>query len=376
MRAYIFTDKALERYAGQFVWLSLNTEDSKNAAFLSKYPISALPTLLVLNSTGEKILMRYIGGTTVPQLAGLLDSISTKVQPGIDDLIASADQLASAGKHEEAAKLYKSALHKAPKGWRRYGSVAESLVYSLSEAKEFERCAAQALDLSPELKSTRSGAIVAQFGLDCAVSIDESNAGRADLLGKLATAIRKSLDDPVIDLAGDDRSGIYMSLIGAHEALKDQAGTQKLLQEWSAFLERAAREAKTAEQRAVYDAHRLTAYLELGTPEKAVPLLEQSERDFPNDYNPPARLALAYKAMREYEKAIAASERALARAYGPRRLTILRNLAGIYVAQDNKEMARKTFVDAIQYAKQLPRAQLSEKSIAALEGELGKLPSK
>jgi len=38
MRAFVFTDKALERYAGQFVWLAIDTENSKNAPFLTKSP--------------------------------------------------------------------------------------------------------------------------------------------------------------------------------------------------------------------------------------------------------------------------------------------------------------------------------------------------
>ena len=38
MRAYVFTDKGLERYAGRFVWLSVDTENAKNADFLTKYP--------------------------------------------------------------------------------------------------------------------------------------------------------------------------------------------------------------------------------------------------------------------------------------------------------------------------------------------------
>jgi len=50
MKAYVFTDKSLERYAGQFVWLSIDSENGKNAAFLAKYPINVLPTLIVVGS--------------------------------------------------------------------------------------------------------------------------------------------------------------------------------------------------------------------------------------------------------------------------------------------------------------------------------------
>ena len=34
MRAFVFTDAKLERYAGQFVWLAIDTEKPENAAFL------------------------------------------------------------------------------------------------------------------------------------------------------------------------------------------------------------------------------------------------------------------------------------------------------------------------------------------------------
>src|ERR1700726_5242381 len=113
MRAYVFTDKSLERYAGRFVWLSVNTEDSKNTDFLAKYPIPALPTLLVLDPKGEKIVMRYVGGATTLQLTKLLDDASKKTRSPSDTLVATADQLASERKHAEAAKVYEQALSRA-----------------------------------------------------------------------------------------------------------------------------------------------------------------------------------------------------------------------------------------------------------------------
>jgi tetratricopeptide (TPR) repeat protein len=373
MRAYVFTDKSLERYAGRFVWLSVNTEDSKNAGFLAKYPIPALPTLLVLNPDGDRIVMRYVGGATLDQLTKLLDDASKKTQSPSDTLVQSADKLASEGKHDEAIKVYESALEKAPKNWRRFGPTAESLLYSMSVAKQYDRCASRALELYARLKSTRSGANVAASGLDCAASMDEKSDKRAGLIADLEKAAREALADPKIDLAGDDRSGIYISLIDAHEALKDEAGLKQLREEWAAFLEKAASQAKTPEQRAVYDSHRLSAYLDLGTPEKAIPMLEQSARDFPDDYNPHARMSLAYKAMKDYDKAIAESDVALQHAYGPRKLLILRQKADVYVAKGDKEAAKQTIADAVAYAKSLPKEQVRASTIASLEKRLTEL---
>src|SRR5829696_1101133 len=114
MRAYVYTDKSLERYAGRFVWLSVNTEDAKNAPFLKRYPIPALPTLLVLDARRDNVALRYVGGATVPQLKKMLDEVESSYRARsastADRLLAKADNLASDGNHVEAAKAYDIAI--------------------------------------------------------------------------------------------------------------------------------------------------------------------------------------------------------------------------------------------------------------------------
>ena len=100
-------------------------------------------------------------------------------------------------------------------------------------------------------------------------------------------------------------------------------------------------------------------------------MLEQSERDFPNDYNPPARLGLAYREMGKYDEALAAYDRALARAYGPRKITIYRGKADTYARMGNKEAARSTIEEAIRYAEALPKEQQNPRVVAALKQRLG-----
>lgn len=72
----------------------------------------------------------------------------------------------------------------------------------------------------------------------------------------------------------------------------------------------------------MFDAHRLSAYLAAGETERAIPMLLESERDFPDDYNPPARLARAYLTLKRFDEARAAVDRASARVYGPRSLRV------------------------------------------------------
>lgn len=369
MRAYVYTDKSLERYAGRFVWLSVNTEAAANAEFLKKYPIPALPTLLVLDPQG-KVATRYVGGATVPQLTKLLDDVSAKATSPSDKALVEADRLAAAGKHAEAVKSYEEALAKSSKGWKKFGRTAESMLFSMSMADQNEVCATRAAELYPRVKGSSSAANVAATGLGCATSIDEASAKRAELIDTLEKDTREVFDDSKIVLSNDDRSGLYISLIDARDAKKDEAGALELKKQWAAFLEKAAAEAKTPEQRAVYDSHRLSAYMDLGTPEKAIPMLEQSQRDFPGDYNPPARLALAYKAMKLYDEALVMNQRALAKVYGPRKLTVLTARADIYMEKGDKEGAKATIAAAIDYAKSLPEGQRSDRRIASLQKRL------
>ena len=99
-------------------------------------------------------------------------------------------------------------------------------------------------------------------------------------------------------------------------------------------------------------------------------MLLASERDLPDDYNPPARLALTYKALKRYDEAIAASDRALAKIYGPRKIGVLQTRTDIYKEMGNIPLAKKTMQEAIALAESLPEGQRSEKFIASLKKKL------
>ena len=377
MKAYVYSDASLERYAGRFVWLSINTEDAKNATFLKRYPIPALPAILVLDPQRDNVALRYVGGATVTQLRKLLDDAeNTYLARSVsraDALLKKGDGFAAEGKQREAAKWYIDALAAAPRGWPKLGRAGEALVLALSMSGDQERCATRALELYPRVRGTSSAAVIAATGVNCAAALEKTHKKRVPLLHALEKATEQVFADPKIVMSDDDRSSLYLARIEARDQAGDDEEVVRLKHEWSAFLDGAAARAQTAEQRAVYDSHRLSAYLELGMPEKAVPMLEQSERDFPDDYNPPARLAYAFRAMKEYDKALAASDRALARVYGPRKINVLSVRADIYLDMQKFEAAKETVRQAIAVAKALPEGQRSEKRIASLEKRLASM---
>ena len=373
MRAFVFTDESLAKRAGQFVWLSVNTELAKNTDFLKKYPVQAWPSFFVIDANTEKSAYRWMGGATVPQLNRILDDGRRAVRPGRGEFqlaLAKADRLFGEGKNAEAAPAYREAFTRAPKRWEGYERAMESYLFALYVLHDNDTCARSARDAHAKVASSPSAGNIAAAGLGCALEIPADKPGRAELVASLEKWTSESMTNPRLVMTADDRSGMYQTLIDAREDAKDEAGQRRLTEEWSAFLDGEAGRAKTPEQRTSLDPHRLLAYIALKEPEKAVPMLEQSERDLPQDYNPPARLALAYKAMGKFDDALAASDRALSKAYGPRKIGILRTRSEIYMGMGQADRAASTLRDAIAFAESLPAEQKSEAQIASLRKKL------
>ena len=377
MKAFVFTDKALARRTGQFVWLAIDTEKAVNAPFLTKFPVQVWPSFYVLDAASETVALRWVGGATVPQLQKILDDGQAAVGGrgrASEQVLARADRLYGEGKNKEAAEAYREALANAPRAWPRYARTVESLLFALQASHESEACATTAREAFTRLRRTASAANVAASGLGCALELPAENPRRADLVASLEEDARRVLVDKDVPMAADDRSSVFISLFDARGDAKDEEGKKRVASAWASFLEGEAARAKSPEARAVFDSHRLSAYLDLQEPERAIPMLEASERDLPDDYNPPARLAAAYKAMKRYDDALAASDRALVKAYGPRKLLILQTRADIYAAKGDSAAARRTLEGALQTAESLPAGQRSEGAIAAIKKKLEATP--
>src|SRR5712691_7654456 len=113
MRAFVFTDRSLARYAGRFVWLAIDVENPANSAFLTQFPIGPLPMLLVVDSKDESIAARYDGGPTLVQLKQFLDDVHVK-RSARDEALVRADRLMVEKKMQEAVTAYEEALASAP----------------------------------------------------------------------------------------------------------------------------------------------------------------------------------------------------------------------------------------------------------------------
>lgn len=381
MHAYVFTDAALQRDAGRFVWLSLDTEKEVNAAFLERYPVEAWPSLYVIDPKTGEVVLRWLGSLTVPQLQKFLEDGAQAVRGGAEGaqvLLVRANKAYGQQDKALAAQLYRQVLERTPQDWPQRPRVVEQLLLSQLTSHEEAACVQVARAEVPKLAMSASRANAAATGLGCALALPQEALDRADARAELEKLTLEAVkaataDPPTLQIAADDVSGFYELLVQAHDEAGDEAGKQQLARDWATFLEKKAADAKTPEQRTVFDPHRLEAYLALGQPERALPMLEASEQALPQDYNPPARLAVAYQALGRYDDALAANDRALQRVYGPRKLRVLQNRAQILEAKGDAEGAHRTLQQALAHFDALPKGQQHPSVRARLEKALAAL---
>jgi hypothetical protein len=287
LRSYVFTDPALAAWRDRFVWLAVDTEKDGSAPFLAAHPVDAWPTLFVIDPATERTRAMWRGALRVDELIGWLSE--------------AVGQGAAVGSRERAAEADLTAL-------RRRKTLADD-----------QACVAAAQANLRWMMPGTSRLNVAIEGLTCAQRLPDSAPGRATTLATLADALAGMVEDAKFPLLPDDRSNGYSTLVEAAQAAHDDARTKTLATHWWTLLDHEAARADGPAARAVFDSHRVEAALAQGHPELAIPALEASARDFPADYNPPARLARLYLSAGRIDEARTQIARALALGYGPRR---------------------------------------------------------
>ncbi len=79
-------------------------------------------------------------------------------------------------------------------------------------------------------------------------------------------------------------------------------------------------------------------------------MLEASARGLPGVNNPPARLARAYVALKRYDDALAAIDRALGLVYGPRALRLYATKADVLEAKGDRARAAAALKEGVARA--------------------------
>ena len=369
MRAYVLGDPALADLAPLYVWLAVDTEKPENAAFVSRFPNESWPTLWLVDPATEKPIFKWEGTATASELRELLQSTSsqTNCMPReIAFAFVRGNHALAEGDLDGAEKSFRQALATDDLLYRAQS--ADALVNVLRRKKDFAGCAETAARVGPALAAGTNRADVLAMGLSCA--IEAKRADDAKALEEHALRIAIEGDDKTL---ADDRSALFEEVVAAREAAGDDAGKKAVAAKWAAFLEREAANAKSNEARAVFDAHRLSAYIALGDPSRAIAMLAQSEREFPEDYNPPARLARAYLELARLDDARAAIERAASRVYGPRALRVFALAADIAKARKDRAAERHALERALSKTEGTVLSEGQKKLRASLAKRLAEL---
>lgn len=368
MRAHVLNDPALMKMAGQFAWLSIDSDNPANAGFTDKYAGSGVPLFLIIDSQNEKAVLSWYGTATAPQLAQLMDDGQRAIRGGLsgaDAWLARADELNGQKKPAEAARFYEQALQAGGADWPHRTRTIESLVMALYLGDDRAGCIEAAAREAPAMTHDRSFVNTVDAGLNCAAP------GTPELvhMEKLA---EEGVRTPGV--LGDDISGLYGDLAGVYRRDKDDAAATRTANAWLRYLQEQIAHAPNAEARVGYDFHLVSAVLFLGKPEIALPEIEHTEHQLPNDYNPPRLAARLYLQLGRLDDALAAIDRSLAKAYGVPKLRVYSTKADILIKKGNWQAARATYNEAIAFGHTLPPGAESQiavlqKGLAAAQGK-------
>lgn len=377
LKQYVLTDPSLAPHAARFVWLSIDSERPENAAPVERLRITALPTLTIVEPARETEAWTWRGALTAKELVGSLSMVQERLRnPGSQTDLEAAELAARSGREGEALDAYKRALAAATDEAR--GPVADAFVTLLDSQKRFADCAAVAAQVGPSLPEGTYRVDLAITGAHCAIEAtagkDKSGAAARDAAAPFIRELRLLSGGTSSAVLADDRSSAFEALVSTLRATGDAEGAKAAAREWALMLESAAGRAKTPAERVVFDAHRLGAYIELGEPARALPMLEASERDFPDDYNPSARRARALLELGRLDDATKAAERALERAYGPRRLRLFILKADISKKRGDRTGEGASLDDALADAKRLSLRDSYRKLVESIEARRKALP--
>jgi tetratricopeptide (TPR) repeat protein/thiol-disulfide isomerase/thioredoxin len=372
MRAYVFDEPKMKELANEFVWLAMDTEAKTGDAFIAKYPMNNWPTLWVVDPDHETPLLKWIGSATSDELARLLDPVKSLNAPSKDMgeaemILVRADRASAKGDVDAAIVSYREAIAKSAENWVDRPRALEALSSRLWEKHDYAGERDLAVNEVPKMPPGTSRLNVTANGIDGASHLsskDPANDRAMRALLDQGEAIAKDRDASVL---ADDRSSLYEAIVEAREGLGDHDRAVKVARAWAAFLEGEAARATNNEGRSVFDAHRVDAYLAMGEPTRALPMLAASAHDFPRDYNTPVREARVLAATKKYDEALAAIDRAFTLVYGPRTLRLYVVKADILKAKGDRASLARTIDQGLAAAKTMPLTTAATHDVDALE---------
>ncbi len=335
MQRFVFPDAGLRPVKDAVVWLSIDSENPRNNAFLDRFPLDAWPTFLVIEPRGERVVGRWIGAASVNDFRSFVQELTRKDDPARPERLVLLSMALARSKSPEAAR--------------------ECVQLGLRE-----------------MDRTGDTSIATDFlsAADaCAARLPAGDPQAAELREKSIARLERLIARADAPLSVDDRSDAQANLMELLDVSRRHEQAVQVAQARAKLLEEAAASAPDATMASTFDAHRTDTYLYLKEPGKAEQLLAGREKQMPDDYNPPARLARVLLEQGKLPEAEAAVDRALSKmTRGQRRIGVLGLKARILESEGKPTAA--VVQEQLEVLRELPRTQRSPELEAQLQKKL------
>lgn len=381
MQSEVITADNLAAASNRFVWLAIDTEREANAPWLERLPVSVWPTFYVVDVGSDaaaplQIHGRWLGAASVDQFRRFLaesdrgPGSAAEGEPAV--ALAAADSLAARGRHADAAAAYGALLERAPPSWPRRPETLVAQMTSLWKAKNVEACLDVAEKSLADTGNAASAIDFAYYALECASQLPAGAARSKALREAVARRLQPFCSLGTPELSADDRADACDKLAAARAALDDRNGADEATRARLAVLERAV--ARTPPELArTHDWARTDALLQLGRAEEALAIATEREAQLPQNYNPPHYRAKSYKALGRWTEGLAAIDRALSLAYGPRKIGLLTLKADLLLGAGRQADAKETLRQQLASYRALPPGQRQPAAEARVEQRIQSL---
>jgi thiol-disulfide isomerase/thioredoxin len=376
MQRFVLSDPGMKPVADAVVWSSVETERERNKAVVEKYPIDAWPTFLVVDPDTGEVLGRYLGSVPVQDLRAFVQdgvrAFHEKGKPADPAWAAQreGDAARNRGNLKTTAAAYGRAVALSKPDDPQRPQRLNLYLSALLRGKEYRTCVQTGLKEARNTPPSAPGVDFQAFAFGCAQNLPKGDPEAARMHELAIARLREILAREDAPLATDDRSDALASLSEMLEVKGAHPEALAAMRQRAEVLEKAAAAAPDSTLASTFDAHRTDTYLYLKEPGKAERLLSDREKEMPQDYNPPARLARVLFEEKKLPEAEAAIDRALAKMdRGQRRVGILGLKAKILTAQGKSATA--VLREQLEVLRSLPRTQRRPEQEAAIERTLG-----
>ena len=376
MQAFVLTDALLPGARERFVFLAVDTERPENAEFLRRFAATVWPTFYVLDPEEPAVRGRWLGAASPAEFVRFLDEGARSVELGragslaADDprtALLNGDRLAAEKQYEAAAGEYAKALERGGKAWPQRSSTLVARIASLSKGRAFAPCADLGVEAMSDTGTGVNAVDFASFALSCASNLPKEDPRIASLRRKaeqrLSALCQRRPKAPVTSrsLTPDDRADACGNLQAVRNELADLPGAKRAAEIGLSIVEAAS--ANIPDDVALtYDRARSDFLSALGRSDEALALLTAREAALPDNYNPPHLQARVYKQLARWSDGLSAIDRAIGKAYGPRRINLMSLKVDLLLGADRKGEAILVLSEQITSYGRLAEGQKQEEA--------------